>query len=241
MRLTVIDDDGARSFATTSVTAADPAPVGALASDDFSRTTVGGWGSATPGGAWSVTSSVSRFTVDGSAGLVQLPAGVTGTAFLAGVSSSNADLRMNLSVNKLPSSGSVYLSVAARRVASAGAYQAKIVLTSSDRATLALVRVNAAGGGEVALQSGVIIPGVTYPPGSKLAVRVRATGTTPTVLEARAWPAEGVEPATWQPSVSDTTAALQAAGGIQFSSYLSGSATNGPVLVGVDDLVARVP
>ena len=44
-----------------------------------------------------------------------------------------------------------------------------------------------------------------------------------------------------RPARTDTTPALQAPGSIGLYSYLSSSATNAPLMLLVDDLVARVP
>jgi hypothetical protein len=52
------------------------------------------------------------------------------------------------------------------------------------------------------------------------------------------WAVGSSEPATWTASVTDTTAGLQAAGSIGLMGYLSGSATNAPLVVRFDDLVA---
>ncbi len=67
-------------------------------------------------------------------------------------------------------------------------------------------------------------------------MRVQVEGTAPTTLRARAWKVGSAEPTTWRSRRTDTTADLQAAGGIGLSSYLSSSTTTGPVAVRWDDL-----
>jgi hypothetical protein len=69
-------------------------------------------------------------------------------------------------------------------------------------------------------------------------VRVQVQGTNPSVLRVRAWLVGSAEPAGWQATANDSTAALQAAGSLRLSTYLSSSATNGPVAVAYDDLIA---
>jgi hypothetical protein len=128
----------------------------------------------------------------------------------------------------------------ARRVVGAGAYQAKIVLRSTGAVGLSLARANATGG-EVVLQSSIDIPGLTLAAGDTLAVRVQAAGTNPTTLRAKVWKSGSPEPASWQRSVTDTTAALQTAGGIGIDMYLSSTATNAPVTLTLDDLNAVTP
>ncbi len=81
--------------------------------------------------------------------------------------------------------------------------------------------------------AGAVSPGTTY------RVRVQAWGTGTTNLRTRVWAASATEPSTWQLSTTDSTAALQVAGGIALRAYLSGSATNGPMTVSFSDLTAR--
>ena len=80
------------------------------------------------------------------------------------------------------------------------------------------------------------MPGLTYVAGQKIAVALEVTGTSPTTVRAKVWSAAGSEPATWTKTATDSTAGLQAAGRVGFHSYLSGSATNSPVVSSWDDL-----
>ena len=63
-------------------------------------------------------------------------------------------------------------------------------------------------------------------------------GTSPTTLRAKVWPVGSTEPAGWQYTATDSTAGLQAAGALRLTTYLSSSATNGPVAVRWDNLLA---
>jgi hypothetical protein len=49
------------------------------------------------------------------------------------------------------------------------------------------------------------------------------------------------EPAAWTASITDSTAAQQGAGAIGLGTYLSGSATNAPVVASFDNLLAVTP
>jgi hypothetical protein len=60
------------------------------------------------------------------------------------------------------------------------------------------------------------------------------SGTSPTTLQAKVWRDGQAEPAAWQVSGSDNSAALQTAGGAGLMAYLSGSTTNAPVGVTFD-------
>ena len=53
------------------------------------------------------------------------------------------------------------------------------------------------------------------------------------------WRVGTTEPAAWQLSTTDATAALQAPGGLGLAVYVSGTATVVPLTVAFDDLVAR--
>lgn len=237
-RLTVTDDDGASSTTTQLVSVTAPPQSGILAADTFQRTTANGWGSAQTGGAWAVSGQSSRFTTNGSAGTMQLSAGTQLSAQLGAVSSRNTDLRVDVISDKRATNGNVYLSVEGRRVPAAGGYRAKIVIYPSGQVTLALVRLNAAGA-ETIVHPEAAVSGVTYTPGTKLSLRVRVTGASPTLVQARLWPAASPEPSVWHRSISDSTSALQNAGSVGFIGYLSGGATNAPVVLSFDDLVVR--
>lgn len=240
-RLTVTDDGGAASSTSrTIIVTAPPPPADTLAADTFERSVTSGWGVAPTGGAWSVAGSASLYSVSGGAGRIQLPAGSGGTARLPGVSATGIDLRTSVTLDKLPSSGNVYLTIQGRRIATAGAYASKVIVSSVGKTTIQIVRVDQNGGNEVVVQTSATAP-FTYTAGSKLDIRVRTTGTAPTLVETKTWLDGTPEPSAWQRSASDSTAALQGAGGIAVTGYLSGGVANAPVTMAVDDLNAVKP
>ncbi|MFF1571690.1 PKD domain-containing protein [Leifsonia sp. NPDC058292] len=239
-RLTVTDNGGATAVTTRQVTVTAPPQPGVLASDPFERTVANGWGTAPTGGAWTFTGSASRYAVNGTAATMQLPTASGGTTYLTSVSSAATDLRLSVAIDKLPSSGSVYLSVSGRRITTAGAYQSKVIISSAGKVSLYIVRVNSTGGAEVVVQNGVAVPG-TYAAGTKLSIRVKVTGTNPTLIESRVWPGGSPEPTAWQRSITDSTPELQGPGGLGLTGYLSGGVANSPVTLTVDDLTATAP
>lgn len=91
------------------------------------------------------------------------------------------------------------------------------------------------------IQAATTIAGLTYAVGDRLNVRVQAVGSSPTTVRAKVWKVGTTEPAAWQRSVTDNTAGLQAPGHVGFGSYLSSSATNGPITLAVDQLVTTAP
>ncbi|MBN1098038.1 hypothetical protein JKP76_19675 [Blastococcus sp. TML/C7B] len=70
-------------------------------------------------------------------------------------------------------------------------------------------------------------------------MRLQVVGTAPTTVRVKVWPAGSAEPTEWQRTATDSTAALQAPGGVGLTTYLSGSATNAPVALRMDDLAVR--
>ena len=82
----------------------------------------------------------------------------------------------------------------------------------------------------------VVVPGLTFTPGTPLRARLQISGNGTTTLTGRVWTAGTTEPTTNQITVTDAEPALQAAGSIGLQGYLSSSATNAPVVLSVDNL-----
>lgn len=240
--LTVTDDDGATASTTSAITVADPGGPEVVASDAFGREVSNGLGSADVGGPWTFTGAASSYAVTGGTGRLRLATlGGTLNAYLDGASQQAGDLRFSIGVDKPPTGSGIFLSAIGRRVAVAGAYQAKIVLRVGGAVGISLVRANSTGGSEVALAPSINVPGLTYVAGDRLNVRLQTIGTSPTTLNLKVWKVGTPEPAAWQRTATDSTAALQAAGGIGLRAYLSSSATNPPVVVTIDDLLLTAP
>ena len=229
--LTVTDNGGASTSTTKQVTIAAPPAPGALASDSFARTVASGWGTAETGGAWTQTGTASRFSVDGSSGVHQVVAGATaiGSA-LTSVSSASADTAVTLSPSKIPGGGGAWITLLGR-VVGADSYAARVRLQADGTVQLHALR------GATPLQGGTV-SGLTYAAGDRLRLRIQVIGTSPTTIRAKVWKEGDAEPAAWRVSILDTTAALQTAGSIAVASYLFGTATNGPLTIGYDNLVS---
>jgi large repetitive protein len=237
VRLTVTDSAHTTGTTTRTVTPTAPDPSGpqVWASDAFSRTSTNGFGTAPTGGAWSIAGTTSSFSVDGSAGRISLGAGVGPGAYLAAVSTSDADTRVTFSTAQPMTGNGATLSLVGRRVVGSGDYRAPLRLLSNGTAQLSLVRATSTGA-ETSLRAPVTVPGALVQAGQGVVVRMSATGTSPTVLRAKAWLAGTAEPAAWLLTTTDTTVGLQVPGSIGVRPYLSSTVTNAPVVVGVDDL-----
>ena len=232
--LTVTDDRGGRATrsAPVTVTGVEGAP---FASDTFTRTVTGGFGTADLGGAWTVAGGATNFSVNGAAGRVSTPAGGSRTAALDAVRQTAVEVRTSLSFDKPQTGGGTYVSVIGRRVNASNDYRLKLRAQSTGAVTAQLVRT--VSGAETVVQTVATVPGLNWTQGDVLRVRLRVSGTGPTSLSARVWEQGTTEPSTWQLQATDTTAALQSAGGVGVWTYVSSSATQTPMIVSIDDLV----
>ena len=209
--LTVTDNGGATSTATRTVTVSPPqAP--AIASDTFNRTVSGGLGTADVGGAWTASAGATRQSVTPGVAEMQLTAANQNTgSYLGSVAQTSADIRTSLTATTAPTGSGTYIYVTGRRVNGVGEYRVRVRLLADGRVALALSRLT---GTTEAFPSGeIILSGVTYTPGTALNVHVQVFGTGTTTVRASVW-TTGSEPTTWQMTRTDTTAGLQANGGV---------------------------
>lgn len=234
-RLTVTDDSGATGSVTQAVTVTTTPAAATFASDAFGRTVTGGWGTADDGGKWSVGGGAASFSVAQGVGQVRLSPGASPLARLNSLSSTDTEVALDLSVDKPATGGGDTLSVIGRRAGTAGDYRLKLRYTADNHITAQLVRV--AGSKQTILKS-LDIPGLGYLAGDVLHLRFQVTGTSGTTLAAKVWKDGTSEPAGWNLTASDSTAALQAPGSIGVLTYLAANATNAPVTVSVDNLRA---
>ncbi len=227
--LTVTDNKSATGSTTRVVTAIAPPPATVLAQDPFTRTASGGWGSAPVGGAWTV-SSAANAAVNGSSGSLTHSAGALRRAMLNGVSAADVNMTVTVSSDKGTTAGHIVGGLVARQTSASAYYQARARLLPGG-----VVALQITSGSASTLLANATISGITYAPGDQLNLRFEVSGTSPTTLKAKLWRAGTTEPAAWQLSVTDSTAALQAPGTVGVESYISSSATNAPVVVRFDD------
>ncbi|HEY3339507.1 MAG TPA: PKD domain-containing protein [Propionicimonas sp.] len=234
--LTVTDSLGGSATLTKSVTAVDPSSL-EVATATFGTDVASGWGSATPGGAFTTTGS--GFSVSVGEGKLALDAKATRTANLAGASAQDVEGRIDLGLNKLPSPAGtqVHANYELRKGADGGNYRLKVRFTDTGAVILNLCKF--VGTTETSLVTRTVT-GLTYAPGDRVRVAFDVTGSGTTTLKAKAWKVGSSEPAAWLDTVTDTEATLQDAGSIGFVGYAN-SITNGPITVAVDNLrVTRI-
>jgi PKD repeat protein len=230
--LTVTDNGGATASTTRTVTVSST-PGALFASDAFGRTITSGWGAADVGGTWALNGTSSYFSVGNGVGTMNLAASRGPSAYLPGVSTTAADSAVTLSLDKIGNGGGTFLGVAGRRVASSE-YRGKIKVAADGSVTLQITRL--AGGTETTLSQ--VSAGFSVTAGQAVRLRVQVTGTSPTTVRAKAWRTGTTEPGSWLLTSTDTTAGLQAAGSVGLMAYLSGSATNAPVIARFDDFTS---
>ncbi|MHA7304970.1 PKD domain-containing protein [Arthrobacter sp. TMN-49] len=237
--LTVTDNSGGTGTVTQAVTPV-AAPAGVLAQDDFGRTVTGGLGSADVGGAWTLSGSASLYSVSGGqAGMALTKAGAGPGAYLNSVSSSSADSVVKFSLDKIANGGGSYVYLLGRSVSGAGDYRAKVKVAADGTLTLYTTRI--VGGVETTLRT-VNITGFKLVDNQSMTLRLQVIGTGTTTISAKLWRTSTTEPAAWQATGTDTTAALQVPGAVGLFTYMSGSSTNFPVSVKFDGLlVTQVP
>jgi PKD repeat protein len=228
--LTVTDNGGATATTTRTVTVASAGGTTTLARDAFERTSTSGWGAAEVGGTWSATGT-SYVVNSGSAAAVHSAAATTRRSLLSGVSSASSDITVQVALDKASTGGGVSVGAVGRQVG-ADFYQARIRFLADGTVGLQLLT------GSSTVLGNTTIAGLTYAPGSTLVLRAQVSGTNPTTIRGKVWAMGSAEPAAWQLTATDTTAALQTTGSIGLESYVSSSATNAPLTVRYDNFSA---
>ena len=228
--LTVTDDDGATGTTTRQVTVGNAV---LLAGDSFERTTTNGWGAANAGGTWSLSGSLADFAVNGAAGRMTLPsAGVSRAATLGSVSVADVESVVDLSLGKAPTGGGTSVSTVVRKVGNSE-YRLRVQL----KPTSTNVQLQRVVGGVESTIVNQTLSGVVYSPGTPIHLRLRATGSGTTALAGKVWFGAAAEPAAWTIQANDTSAGLQGPGGVGVHAYISGSSTEAPNVLSVDNLV----
>ena len=239
--LTVTDDEGASHSTTQPVTVtASEGPGGpeAMAEDSFTRDVAVGWGAAENGGTWTASASGSNYRVENGQGVIRLPSAGSGRRMqLNGVSAMDSDTTLQVSLDKVPSGGDTYISVASRHIGTDG-YRAKVRFMPTQTMILLTQTVN----GTESNIGNVTVPGAAYQAGDVFTVRFQVEGTGTTALRAKIWRTGAAEPADWQITGNNSNAALQRPGGLGVVTYLGGSASNSPVEARFDNIrVTAIP
>ncbi|MGI9821984.1 PKD domain-containing protein [Agromyces sp. Marseille-Q5079] len=223
--LTITDNRGGITTKTTPITAiVSPVSI-ELAADEFERTSTSGWGTAPVGGPWTV-SSAPNTTISGGKALLVHTANATRRATLDSVTGNDLTITGDFAVDKAVVGGSAYTGLNVRQVGS-DFYQARLRFQAGGVLAVQFMQ------GDSTLIANANLP-LTYTPGQAISLKVRASGVSPTTLQAKVWAAGSPEPAGWSLTATSTVAGLQAAGKVGVVSYLSSAVTSVPLTVSLD-------
>ena len=201
---------GPASGASNSVT--PTAPPATVASDSFNRTVSNGWGTADTGGAWS--QSGSGYSVSPGAALITGQGSTLGGQ-LTTASVRDGEFLVKFQLTPANDGNSYWAGIRARWSSGPNYYLLKLNYNSSHAGGWQW-RPFTYGNGTLTTLSPTPNAGFTPTAGvaNTVWMRVRVTGASPTTIQARAWQDGSTEPTSWQFSFTDSTSALQSAGGV---------------------------
>jgi PKD repeat protein len=231
VKLTITDNLSHTNFTTLPVSPTS-ATTTQYATDTFNRTVASGLGTADLGGPWTTFGSASNLSVAPGVASFKLPTATSQIgAYLSGVSQSNTEVDTTFTTDKVATgTGGQYIYIEGRRVSTNNEYNARVRITSANTVAVEIAKLSGSAT-VVVVKAETVLSGVTYTPGMQLKVRFQVTGTSPTTLQLKVWPATSAEPSAWTLTATDSTAGLQTAGGVGLTTYLSGSTTNAPTTV----------
>ena len=141
------------------------------------------------GGRWTTTGSSSDYRVRGGSGVINVPPGNSGSAFLNKTSRETADLSATVEINR-PGSSVVVLG----RKVEADDYRAIAKLTSGRNVSVSLASRQA---GETVLLSNTVRLLGSYRAGEEIKIRMQVFGVNPTLIRTKVWRGSEVEPQAW--------------------------------------------
>jgi hypothetical protein len=180
-----------------------------VARDSFERVVASGWGIADQGGPWTV--GAGDWSVGGGKGRLTAPNAGAWQAVLLGAPALDVEVFARVSLEKL-TTGDSTPRLCARALSTGSWYAATVGINSSQVVSLGLSKM--VNNSFTTLLSNTIGGiGITYAVGMALCIRLRATGTYPTTLQAKVW-ADGTPEPDWQRTITDSEPILQVAGGL---------------------------
>ena len=140
-----------------------------------------------------------------------------------------------ISFDRLPVGGNAFAYLLARQNGSS-AYRASIREATNGAIYVQLKR--AVNGVEANITGESLVSGLNASSAAGIAFRFSVVADQ---LKLRLWAAGGSEPSGWSISGQDATSSLTGGGGVGIRTYTSGSVSNAPVVVSLDDFAARLP
>jgi trimeric autotransporter adhesin len=190
-----------------------------VASDEFTRTQNGGWGSAAPGGAWVVVGpGPGAFRVDGSHGLTTVSSTAAHEVWLPAVSVLDAAGLLSFRADRVPTNPGRYYDIGVRARqggaggGTAGHYEFRVRMYGNGSVDLRISK--RVGATSTSLGSEMRHP-ETWTAGARYWLRWEALGTSPaTALRMRVWRDGTPEPREWGAEAMSADASLDVPGGI---------------------------
>ena len=238
VKLTVSNGGGSDNLTrTVTVDALSGATI--YAADSFGRTTSNGWSSADTGGPYSLLNNVANYSVGSGVGSMIVPsAGGMRGAFLDTISEQDVDISFAFTVDKAPAGGAYWIYAAARRNGT-NEYRIKVRMLADGRVGIQASKV--INNAESPIGSELIVSGLTVSQGSYIDVHAQVVGNGSTAFSINAWASGQSEPAGWQYTGGDNTAALQSAGSVGLRAYLGTNVSTAPVTFSFDDYTVIAP
>ncbi|MBO9553260.1 right-handed parallel beta-helix repeat-containing protein [Cellulomonas sp.] len=205
--------------AATSSTAMSPSADASLQPyvvDSFGRTSSAGWGTDAQAGTWTHAGTAAAFNVANGYGTMTMPtAGGNYTSRLATAPSTDTEVQARVGIASKPTNGTSDLYVVGRAIDDSSGYRVKLKVGTDGTTVASLLRVDGTAAKSIATSTTPL----SITPGKDVQVRFQVTGSGTTQLRAKVWAAGTAEPADWTLSTTDTTANLQSAGGVGFTTY----------------------
>lgn len=220
------------STALSAVQASAEVPSGwtEAARDSYARAGSGSWGRADVGGAYTHEGAHVGLGTAGGIAYTKLTAGQGLTSTLKSVSVREANVSDTFTIATGPSTADLMHGWWVRVQGDGSAYTARVRKEGNNRLTLGISRRN---GSASTWLAGITLP-FTYAPGTQIRGELQVTGTSPALVQARAWKAGGSVPA-WQVIHQDNDARrIQLAGAVANWTYLQSGA--GVTAVNSDNL-----
>ena len=194
--------------------------------DSFGRTSTGSWGTDAHAGTWSHAGPAEVFNVAGGYGTMTMPTqGGNHTAYLPTAPSTDTEVQARVGLASKPTNGTSDLYVVGRAIDDRSGYRVKVKVQANNDAVVSIIRVDGTAAKSLVTSSAPF----KVVPGQDLQVRFQVTGTGTTELRAKVWAVGTPQPADWTLTTTDTTAALQKAGGIGFTTYTPSISTGATV------------
>lgn len=203
--------------------------------DTFTRSVGSGW-STNQSQTYGYTGLQSGFSVNGSAGLITVPAGGNYSAQITTLQYTDVEMFYKVRFSQAATGGTPdgYVSSPFLRYVD-GANNYRIEFRFRDNGSVAIGATKEVT--DILTSLGTQeLGGITFSANTDYFIRARVTGTNPTTLQANIWPDGMSEPSSWQFERTDSEAILQAPGGFGVRTRIPSQSTNAPVTSTIDDL-----